>query len=254
MIDLNGQAAIVTGASRGIGAATARALAEAGAAVLLLARSADRAEALAAEIREKGGRAHALQCDVSRWADVERAVRTGVEQFGRIDILVNNAGVIDPVGHMAESDPEAWGHAIDINLKGVYHGLRAVLPLMKAQGSGTVINISSGAAHAPLEGWSHYCAAKAGVHMLTEAADLECRANGVTVIGLSPGTVATEMQLAIRDSAMNPVSKLEWSDHIPPEWPARAIVFLAGPEGRDHAGQEVRLRDAGFRQRIGLGS
>lgn len=254
MVDLSGQAAIVTGASRGIGAATALALAEEGAAVLLLARNLEQAEAVAAKIRDKGGKAQALQCDVSRWEDVERAVQTATEQFGRVDILVNNAGVIDPVGHLAESDPEAWGHAVDINLKGVYHGLRAVLPLMKAQGSGTVINISSGAAHAPLEGWSHYCAAKAGVHMLTEAADLECRANGVTITGLSPGTVATDMQLAIRDSAMNPVSQLQWSDHIPPEWPARAIVFLAGPEGRDYAGQEVRLRDAGFRRKIGLGS
>lgn len=254
MVDLSGQAAIVTGASRGIGAAAALALAEASAAVLLLARSTDQVETVAAGIRDKGGRAHALQCDVSRWLDVEHAVQAGIEQFGRVDILVNNAGVIDPVGHLAESDPETWGHAVDINLKGVYHGLRAVLPLMKAQGSGTVINISSGAAHAPLEGWSHYCTAKAGVHMLTEAADLECRANGLTILGLSPGTVATDMQLAIRDSAMNPVSQLQWSDHIPPEWPAKAIVFLAGPEGRDYAGQEVRLRDAGFRQRIGLGS
>src|SRR5690625_4531794 len=252
MVDLSGQAAIVTGASRGIGAATALALADAGAAVLLLARSTDQVETIAAEIRDKGGRSHALQCDVSRWRDVEHAVQVGIEQFGRVDILVNNAGVIDPVGHLAESDPEVWGHAVDINLKGVYHGLRAVLPLMKAQGSGTVINISSGAAHAALEGWSHYCAAKAGVHMLTEAADLECRANGVTVIGLSPGTVATDMQLAIRESAMNPVSQLEWSDHIPPEWPARAIVHLSGPEGAEFAGQEVRLRDASFRRKVGL--
>lgn len=253
MVDLSGKAAIVTGASRGIGAATARALAEAGASVLLLARNEAQTQAVAAEIREKGGRAEALRCDVSAWEDIERGARTCREKFGSVDILVNNAGVIDPVGHLAESDPETWGHAIDINLKGVYHGLRAVLPLMKAQGAGTIINISSGAAHAALEGWSHYCAAKAGVHMLTEAADLECRANGVAVIGLSPGTVATDMQLAIRESAMNPVSQLEWSDHIPPEWPARAIVHLSGPEGAEFAGQEVRLRDAGFRRKIGLG-
>lgn len=254
MVDLSGKAALVTGASRGIGAATARALAEAGAAVLLLARSLDQAEAVAREIRDQGGRAKALQCDVSRWADVERAVRTCKEEFGRVDILVNNAGVIDPVGHLAESDPETWGHAVDINLKGVYHGLRAALPLMKAQGSGTIINISSGAAHAPLEGWSHYCTAKAGVHMLTRAADLECRANGITIIGLSPGTVATDMQMAIRKSGMNPVSRLEWSDHIPPEWPAKAISWLCGPDGAEYAGEEVRMRDDAFRRRVGLDS
>lgn len=254
MVDLKGQAAIVTGASRGIGAATALALAEAGAAVLLLARNVDRAEAVAQVIRDQGGMAEALQCDVRRWADVERAVNHCRAEWGRVDILVNNAGVIDPVGHLAESDPDSWGHALDINLKGVYHGLRAVLPLMKAQGEGTVVNISSGAAHAPLEGWSHYCTAKAGVHMLTRAADLECRANGITIVGLSPGTVATDMQRVIRDSAMNPVSQIDWSDHVPPEWPAKAICWLCGPNGAEYAGQEVQLRDENLRRRIGLGS
>jgi NAD(P)-dependent dehydrogenase (short-subunit alcohol dehydrogenase family) len=180
------------------------------------------------------------------------AVEACRERFGRLDILVNNAGVIDPIGHLAESDPEVWGHATDINFKGVYHGLRAVLPLMKAQGSGTVVNISSGAAHAPLEGWSHYCAAKAATHMLTRAADLECRPNGVTVVGLSPGTVATYMQEAIKGSGMNPVSQLDWSAHIPPEWPARAVVWLCGPAGREFAGQEVKLREEEIRRRVGL--
>jgi NAD(P)-dependent dehydrogenase (short-subunit alcohol dehydrogenase family) len=252
MSELQGQAAVVTGASRGIGAATARALAEAGAAVVLASRATDEIEALAAEIRAAGGKAEPVRCDVSRYADVARAVETCGERFGRIDILVNNAGVIDPIGHLAESDPEAWGQATDINFKGVYHGLRAVLPLMKAQGSGTVVNISSGAAHSPLEGWSHYCAAKAAAHMLTRAADLECRPNGVTVVGLSPGTVATYMQEAIKGSGMNPVSQLDWSAHIPPEWPARAVVWLCGPEGREFAGQEVKLREEEIRRRVGL--
>ncbi len=252
MSELQGQAAVVTGASRGIGAATARALAEAGAAVVLAARAMDEIEAVAREIDGAGGRAATVRCDVSRWEDVERAVAICLERFARIDILVNNAGVIDPIGHLAESDPETWGHATDINFKGVYHGLRAVLPHMKAQGSGTVVNISSGAAHSPLEGWSHYCAAKAAAHMLTRAADLECRPNGVTVVGLSPGTVATHMQEAIKGSGMNPVSQLDWSAHIPPEWPARAVVWLCGPEGRAFAGQEVKLREEEFRRRVGL--
>jgi 3-oxoacyl-[acyl-carrier protein] reductase len=252
MTDLTGQAAIVTGASRGIGAATARALAGAGAAVVLAARAMDQIEAVAREIRHAGGKTETVRCDVSRWPDVERAVHTCRDRFGRVDIMVNNAGVIDPIGHLAESDPAAWGTATDINFKGVYHGLRAVLPIMKAQGGGTVVNISSGAAHEPLEGWSHYCAAKAAAHMLTRAADLECRPNGITVVGLSPGTVATYMQEAIKGSGMNPVSQLDWSAHIPPEWPARAVVWLCGPEGREFAGKEVRLREEDMRRRIGL--
>lgn len=252
MSDLRNRAAVVAGASRGIGAATARALAEAGAAVVLAARAMDQIEAVARDIRHAGGQVETVRCDVSRWPDVERAVETCRERFGRIDIMVNNAGVIDPIGHLAESDPAAWGHAADINFKGVYHGLRAVLPAMKAQGSGTVVNISSGAAHNPLEGWSHYCAAKAAAHMLTRSADLECRPNGVTVVGLSPGTVATYMQEAIRGSGMNPVSQLDWSAHIPPEWPAKAVVWLCGPDGPEFAGQEVRLREEDIRRRIGL--
>lgn len=252
MIDLSGQAAIVTGASRGIGAATARALAEAGAAVVLAARSMDRIETVAREIRHAGGTTETVRCDVSRWPDVEHAVEVCRERFGRVDILVNNAGVIDPIGSLSDSDPAAWRHATDVNFIGVYHGLRAVLPAMKAQGAGTIVNVSSGAAHAPLDGWSHYCAAKAGAHMLTRAADLECRAGGVTVVGLSPGTVATDMQKAIKSSGINPVSRLDWSDHIPPEWPARAILWLCGPDGRDFAGEEVSLRDETVRRRVGL--
>lgn len=252
MSTLHGQAAIVTGASRGIGAATARALAGAGAAVVLAARATDEIGALAAEIRAAGGSAEPVRCDVSRYPDVVQAVETCRERFGRIDILVNNAGVIDPIGHLAESDPGVWGHATDINFKGVYYGLRAALPHMKAQGTGTVVNISSGAAHSPLEGWSHYCAAKAAAHMLTRAADLECRPNGVTIVGLSPGTVATYMQEAIKGSGMNPVSQLDWSAHIPPDWPARAVVWLCGPEGHEFAGQEVKLREEEIRRRIGL--
>ncbi len=252
MTDLTGQAAIVTGASRGIGAATARALAEAGANVVLAARAMDEIEIVARDIRHAGGTTDTVRCDVSRWPDVEHAVEVCRDRFGRVDILVNNAGVIDPIGHLSESDPAEWGHATDVNFKGVYHGLRAVLPVMKAQGSGTVVNISSGAAHSPMEGWSHYCAAKAAAHMLTLAADLECRPNGVTVVGLSPGTVATYMQEAIKGSGMNPVSQLDWSAHIPPEWPARAVVWLCGPEGHEFAGQEVRLREEEIRRRVGL--
>ena len=252
MPDLEGKAAIVTGASRGIGAAAARALAEAGAAVLLLARSTDEIEALAAEIEAGGGRAVARTCDVCRYADLADAVAACRETFGRLDILVSNAGVIEPIGPLADIDPDAWNKAVDINLKGVFHGLRAALPAMIAQGSGVVINLSSGAATSALEGWSHYCAAKAGAAMLTRAAQAELAGSGVHVVGLSPGTVATHMQEAIRDSGINPVSRLEWSEHIPPDWPAQAIVWLAAGAAAEHAGTDVSLRDPDIRRRVGL--
>lgn len=252
MSKLEGKAAIVTGASRGIGAAAARALAREGASVLLLARSTAETEAVAAEIEGAGGRALARTCDVGRYEDVAGAVAACREAFGRIDILVNNAGVIEPIGPLAEADPDAWGTGIDINLKGVFHGLRAALPEMIAQGSGVVVNLSSGAATNALEGWSQYCAAKAGAAMLTRAAQTELDGTGVRVVGLSPGTVATRMQEVIRDSGVNVVSQLDWSEHIPPEWPAEAIVWLCTDAAAQHAGTDVSLRDPRIRRQVGL--
>ena len=252
MIDLTGQSAIVTGASRGIGAETARALAAAGASVVLAARTLDEIEAIAAEITRAGGRAEALRCDVSDYADMTTAVERAVAMTGEIDILINNAGVIDPIGHLADSDPVAWKQAASINYFGVYNGMRAAMPRMIAAGTGTIVTVSSGAAHRPLEGWSHYCSAKAAVAMLTRMVHAEAGPAGVNAIGLSPGTVATYMQRAIKASGLNPVSTLEWSDHIPPDWPARAILWLCGPEAAAFAGEEVALGDETFRARIGL--
>ena len=150
MPDLSGRTVLITGASRGIGASAARAFAQAGARVALLARGAGAIADLAGEIGEN---ALAIPCDVARWSEVARAVDAAVETFGSLDVIVNNAGVIEPIAPLVESDPDAWGAAIDVNLKGVYHGIRAALPVMLAQGSGTIVTVSSGAAHRALAGW-----------------------------------------------------------------------------------------------------
>jgi 3-oxoacyl-[acyl-carrier protein] reductase len=252
MKELSGQAAIVTGASRGIGAAAALELAARGVSVMLAARSAGEIETVAAAIRDAGGSAEALICDVSVYDDVAAAVARCRDAFGRLDVLVNNAGVIEPIGHLADSDPAAWGHAADINFKGVYHGLRAALPVMAEQRSGVIVNISSGAANSPLEGWSHYCAAKAAAQALTRCADKEYADQGVRVVGLSPGTVQTDMQVAIKGSGINPVSTLDWSDHIPTEWVARAIAWLVSDDAAEFAGGDVSIKDPEIRRRIGL--
>lgn len=252
MTKLQNQVAIVTGASRGIGAATARLFAEAGAKVVLTARSAEAIDVHAREIRAAGGEAVARAGDVTSFADVDAVVATATERFGRLDVMVNNAGAIEPIARLADSDPEAWVQAFDVNAKGVYHGLRAAIPAMTARGGGVIVNVSSGAAVNALEGWSHYCAGKAAALMLTRAAHLEYEGAGVRVVGLSPGTVATDMQVAIKASGVNPVSGLDWSDHIPPEWAARAVAWLATDDARAFDGGDVSLRDADVRRRIGL--
>jgi NAD(P)-dependent dehydrogenase (short-subunit alcohol dehydrogenase family) len=252
MTDFSRKTVIVTGASQGIGAASARHLASLGATVVLGARSADKIEALAKQIREGGGKALAVPCDVARPEDVKRLVDTALSETGRIDLLVNNAGLIDPIARLTDSDPDAWGKIVDVNLKGVYHGLRFVIPEMVAQGGGTIVNISSGAATSALEGWSHYCATKAAVLSLTRVADKEYREQGVRVIGLSPGTVATDMQVQIKASGINPVSRLDPGVHIPPEWVARAIAWLAGPEADAHRGTDFSLKTDDGRAAVGL--
>ncbi|WJY22360.1 SDR family oxidoreductase [Fontisubflavum oceani] len=249
MSELSGKTIMITGASRGIGAAAARAFAAEGANVVLLARSRESLVELAGEI---GDQALAVPCDVSRYWEVEAAVSAAEETFGGLDVLINNAGVIEPISHLAEADPDAWSHVIDINLKGVFYGMRAAMPGMMARGGGTILTISSGAAHNALEGWSHYCTSKAGAAMLTMCAHKEGAENGIRAMGLSPGTVATEMQREIKSSGLNPVSELDWSDHIPPEWPAKALVWMCSAAADTHLGTELSLRDEGLRREIGL--
>lgn len=251
-MEFDQQTVVITGASRGIGAATARYFAECGATVVLAARTATAINKLAATLQNLGHKAFAVPCDVSDPEAVQRVVRMALRETGRLDVLVNNAGLIDPIARLADSDPAAWGAVADVNLKGVYHGLRFAIPEMARLGGGTVINISSGAATSALEGWSHYCASKAGVLALTRVADKEYRDQGLRVIGLSPGTVATEMQVQIKDSGLNPVSQLSLTDHIPPEWVARTIGYLAGAGGDAHLGTDFSIKSQEGRAAVGL--
>ena len=248
-IDLTGKTALITGASRGIGAATARHLASLGANVALAARSADNVERIANEI---GSKAIGIACDVSDWTQAAAAVARAQDTFGSVDILVNNAGLIDPIARIEDADPLDWGKVVDVNVKGAFHMLRAVVPGMVLQGSGLVVNISSGAAYSALEGWSHYCATKAALLSLTRTAQKELSPKGVNVIGLSPGTVATDMQRAIKSSGINPVSQLNWEAHIPVEWVAQAIAWLTTDAARIWDGDDFSLKTDEGRKAVGL--
>ncbi len=251
--DLSGRRVMITGASRGIGAEAARAFAQAGARVALTARSAEAVETIAREIRAGGGEALALPADVADRDAMAAATRQVVESWGGVDVLVANAGVIDPIAPLDKVDPAAWDRLIDINVKGVFHAIRAVLPVMLAAGGGTVITVGSGAAERALEGWSAYCSSKAAVHHLARCLDHEMRGKGIRSLVLSPGTVATDMQRRIRESGINPVSRMDWSDHVPPAWPARALVWMTTAAADPWLGEVVHLSDPAVQAAIGLG-
>ncbi|GAA6194931.1 SDR family oxidoreductase [Pseudophaeobacter arcticus] len=248
-MDIKGKTVVITGASRGIGADAARVFAQAGSNLALLARSTDSLAALAEEL---GGNTLAFACDVSEPAAVAAALQKVHADFGSIDVLINNAGIIDPIARIEDADPAAWGQLMDINIKGVFNGIHAALPLMKSGNGGTIINIGSGAAYSALEGWSAYCTSKAGVLMLTKALHLEEASNGIRVLSLSPGTVATEMQRKIKASGINAVSQLDWNDHVPAEWPAKTLLWMCSSDADEFLGDEVSLRLDLIRRRVGL--
>jgi NAD(P)-dependent dehydrogenase (short-subunit alcohol dehydrogenase family) len=241
---------LITGASRGIGAAAAREFASLGANVMLAARTEAATKAIADEINLNGGNAAAIACDVSDHAQVKAMVAACVSTFGGLDVLINNAGALEPIEHLNGSDANAWVKVIDINVNGVYYGIREALPYMK--NGGTILTIGSGAATSALEAWSAYCTSKAAVHHLNKCLDKEERENGIRALVLSPGTVATEMQVAIKDSGINPVSQLDWSVHVPAEWPAKTLAWMCTADADAWLGETVSLRDDVIRKRVGL--
>jgi NAD(P)-dependent dehydrogenase (short-subunit alcohol dehydrogenase family) len=252
MSRLDGKVALVTGASRGLGEGVARALAARGAAVMLVARDGAAVEAVARQIVGSGGRAEARACDVADYTSVARAAAATRTQLGSLDILVNNAGIIEPIADLAISDPAAWADNIRINLVGAYNVVRAVLEGMLGAGGGTIVNVSSGAAHRPLEGWSAYCAGKAGLAMVTNAIALETAGRGIRIFGFSPGTIDTDMQVKIRASGINMISRIPRADLSPVEHAVRGLLYLCDGASDDLIGRDVSMRDEAFRPRIGL--
>jgi 3-oxoacyl-[acyl-carrier protein] reductase len=252
MAELDGKVAFVTGASKGIGAATSRRLAQAGAHVFLAARSGVALEEIVTSIKDQGGQAEALVCDVSDFNSVSAAIGRCYRHQQALDILVNNTGTIDPIGRLINTDPMLWARGVDTNYKSVYFAAHQALPKMLKGGGGTIVNLSSGAANSPLEGWSQYCSAKAAVAMLTRCIDKEYRNLNIRCFGLSPGTVATDMQRSIKASGINPVSQLEFSAHITPEWAAEAVLWLCGPAADTYLGTDFSIKTPEGRALVGL--
>lgn len=187
-----GNVAIVTGASSGIGRATAIALARKGIRMALLARSSGRLEKVNDEVSQAGSPdAIHLKCDVSKEGEVDRATATILDRWGRVDVLVNNAG-LSLNGPIEKYSLEDWRTVIDTNLTGTFLMCRAVLSAMKRQSSGQIINVSSGAGRNGIAGMGAYCASKFGVIGLTESLGLEVRNHNIRVAVILPGSVATE--------------------------------------------------------------
>jgi len=189
---LDGKVALVTGASSGIGEATALALAAEGASVVISARRADRLEALAKRITEAGGRVKAIVTDVSQEDQARRMVVEANAAFGRIDILVNNAGVM-LLGPIAGADTEDWRRMIQTNVLGLMYATHAALPLMRAQGTGHIVNVSSVAGRTARAGAGVYNASKWGVGAFSEALRQEVYKDKIRVTIIEPGAVATEL-------------------------------------------------------------
>jgi len=240
------------GASRGIGAATARALAAAGMTTILTARAAEACAGGVGEICAAGGAAEALSCDVSSYGDVSRVVDEVCKRYGRIDVVVNNAGMMEPVGLTEVCDPQAWSAAIMVNLVGAFHGCRAVLPVFRETGRGVIVNLSTGAAFHPLVGWGAYCSAKAGLAMFTRVLGLELSGSDIKVYGFQPGMVKTTMTREALKKKVNRVAELDPEDFSDPEVPARAIAWLCRERPDDLSGGEVDINDAAFRARAGM--
>jgi NAD(P)-dependent dehydrogenase (short-subunit alcohol dehydrogenase family) len=219
---------------------------------MLVARDGKLAGDVAHSIAHSQGRAEAAACDVSDYAAVQKVLAQTESRLGPVEILVNNAGVIEPISEVAASDPAVWAESISINLVGAYYAVRAVLPGMVARGGGTIINISSGAAYRPLEGWSAYCSGKAGLAMLTRAVALETAGKGIRIFGFSPGTIDTDMQVKIRASGMNMISRIPRADLSPVEHAVRGLLYLCTTDAEDLLGQDASMRDDAFRKRIGL--
>lgn len=192
----HGKVVAITGASSGIGRATALTLAERGAAVVLGARRGDRVGQLVAEIRERGGRAAGVPTDVRRRADLVRLLDTGVTEFGRLDVLVNNAG-IGPISPLEDLRVDEWDDMIDVNLRGVLHGIAAALPVFRRQGAGHLVTVASTAAYRTVPGQAVYSATKTAVRTVCEGLRQEVGDLRVTVV--SPGFVHTDFVEAVAD-------------------------------------------------------
>jgi NADP-dependent 3-hydroxy acid dehydrogenase YdfG len=225
MSGITGKVVAITGASSGIGEATARLLADGGAKVVLGARRTERLDDIAREIRDGGGTAITCRTDVARRADVEGLVGMATDEFDHLDVLVSNAG-ISKIGPISDLDVDGWSAMIDVNLRGVLHGIAAALPVFRRQGRGHFVTTVSTAGLQIVPTMAVYAATKNAVRTLMEGLRQESTDGVVRTTSISPGFVDTQLDSSIDDLAVREEIRRTMNDFgLPPDAVARAIVF-----------------------------
>ncbi|MGP6487301.1 SDR family oxidoreductase [Duffyella gerundensis] len=222
---------LLTGASSGIGEATARLLSAEGHILLLGARRRERLEALSQQLREQGATVDVLETDVRRRGDLQQLADLAIEKYGRIDVLINNAGIM-PLSPLAALKVEEWESMLEVNVRGVLYGIAAVLPVMQAQQRGHIINVASIGAHSVSPTAAVYCATKYAVRALSEG--LRQEHDNLRVSVISPGVVESELAETISDDTARDAMRAFRKIALKPESIARAISWsIAQPDGVD---------------------
>jgi NADP-dependent 3-hydroxy acid dehydrogenase YdfG len=223
--NIEGKVVVITGASSGLGEATARHLSAHGAVVALGARRLERIQALADELNRNGGKAIALATDVTKHEEVKALVDAAVQAFGRIDVMVNNAGLM-PHSPLERLKIDDWNQTIDVNIKGVLYGIAAALPYMQQQKSGHIINVSSVAGRTVRPGSAVYAATKSAVLMISEGLRQEVKPYDIRTTVVSPGAIATELPNSVTEpDVAGAISKFYQQYAIPAESFARVVAF-----------------------------
>ncbi|NJK54875.1 MAG: SDR family oxidoreductase [Pleurocapsa sp. SU_5_0] len=223
MSEIKEKVVIITGASSGLGEATARRLAKNGAKLMLAARREDRLKNLVAEVEKEGGVVKYQVTDVTDRSQVKELVQATKEAYGRVDVLVNNAGLM-PLSPLAATKVDEWEKMIDVNIKGVLYGVAAVMPIMLQQESGHIVNLSSVAGHKVFAGGAVYCATKFAVKAISEGIRLESDGK-IRSTNISPGAVATELANTISDEKSAEMAKELYGVAIEADAIARAIAY-----------------------------
>lgn len=223
MSEINGKVILITGASSGIGEATAKLLASRGAHVVIGARRVERLEALASLIEAEGGSVAYQQLDVTNIGQMQAFVRLAQSRFGRVDVVVNNAGVM-PLSPLEALKIDEWNRMIDVNIRGVLHGIAAGFPVMKEQQSGHIINVASIGAYAVSPTAAVYCATKYAVRAITEGLRQEV-GSSIRVTLVSPGVTESELAESISDDEAKEIMKTYRRDALPAAAIARAIAY-----------------------------